>query len=496
MEIQIPIRDENFEINYTNNNLSNIDFSALDYKTSLRSITEYVATFYADKFNDFVESDPFIMLAEVASYINAIGSNRINVIANQLLFSNATDRNIVESMALLLGHIPTAPTPALAKIVCDLGSIAPYDIQIPAGTTITTKSQSGVDVTYMLYKSDIDTSNPITIPSGKRNVVALGIEGSTKNITATFNQFASYEYEIQDNAAYASPIVASVDNVNWKKVTKFDSTLENKNQYIVYTRNKKIILKFSDGSDGVNSPNSQSIINITYRSGNASNGKISRLSVNQVVSVSQNSAQHRITLSNPEQSLGGVDYENINSIKSNTGKMFYMHNNITTGSDYLNAAVNYSHEIYGNAYDAVATTNGNSVTLYVICNDGTNFYEAPQPLLIGIKTYIDNINGITDNIIVENADMKYIDLDISVLLDSDSKPASIQNLVDNIVNSYFLNIKIGQSLQLYDIIKLIGNIDGVKKVAINSPLTDLNIPQDYNINTIFVLSSKRVKLLV
>ena len=118
-----------------------INFTAFDFDTIKRSLTDYVRLYYPESFNDFIESSEFVAILESFAYIGEQLIYRVDVSSHENFMTVAQRKQSVLRLAKLISYRATRNLPArgLLKITSVSTTEAVFDTRGNAlqGTTIT-----------------------------------------------------------------------------------------------------------------------------------------------------------------------------------------------------------------------------------------------------------------------------------------------------------------------------------------------------------------------
>jgi hypothetical protein len=95
-----------------------INFSAFDFATVKQALIDYFKLFHPE-FNNYIETDEFIMIIEALSYISELYAYRLDVVAHENLLPTAQRKDSVLRLAKLISYAPSRNIPGrgLVKIV-------------------------------------------------------------------------------------------------------------------------------------------------------------------------------------------------------------------------------------------------------------------------------------------------------------------------------------------------------------------------------------------
>jgi len=191
--------------------LRRIKFSALDFQTARRAIIEYIQAYFSDTFNDFVASNGMIMLVEIISAEVAKLAFRSDILSNEGYIGTATTEEAVTNIIALIGQSIRRQTPAIVDVQCTVETPISTNIEISAGTKLTTDGPDGSPIIYEIFRAPNDFVSPVVIPAGKRGIIAFGLEGSFSSPTTfTSPGGPSQVFTIDEEGMLSSPIVVTV----------------------------------------------------------------------------------------------------------------------------------------------------------------------------------------------------------------------------------------------------------------------------------------------
>lgn len=101
---------EGWEVAYTA--FQNINFAAYDYNTIKQSMIEYIQLYFAESFNDYIESSEFIALLELFAYLGEIMAYRLDINASENSIDLAQRKQSVLRLAKLVSYKASRNVPA------------------------------------------------------------------------------------------------------------------------------------------------------------------------------------------------------------------------------------------------------------------------------------------------------------------------------------------------------------------------------------------------
>lgn len=492
---QLPTAPDQYSVVLTPASLRKIDFSGLEYDTARKAIYEYIQAYFPDQFNDFVASNGIVMVTEIVASIVSKLSLRADLLANESTLPTArTERAVVNHLALINQKIKNA-TAAVTDIEISIANSTYTDLVIPGGLKITINGPNNTPLNYEIFKSPYDYTSDITIPAGKRGVIAFGIEGTTVvGDKAVSPGGKNQVYTINDQNILDSPITIEVTygntTVNYMAVFDpiqrygpTDTVAE-----VIITSNDMTV-KFGDDING-KSPRIGSEIVVTYRKGGGVRGRIGSFVIDttrQFKAKAPANAPVAVRIRNITSSSGGTDRESLTDAKQRAPRDFALQRAIVTAGDYAQAATSFSHPAFGSVAKAVATTRtgktANIVDLWILVYGPTGLDYPSTGLETALTNYINTLNVCTDTVVVNSGRKKPVNLNANVILHRNAEASTVKAKVEAAITAYFdyTNWAMGQPFYLSNLIETLQAIDGVLYVDIFQP--DNNILSDQMLAT-------------
>mgnify|MGYP003342948250 FL=1 len=85
---------------------SNADFQSYDFETLRKVMVDYVKTYYAEDFNDFIESSEYVALLDLIAFMGQSVAFRTDLNARENFLDTAERRDSVLKLAKQLQYIP------------------------------------------------------------------------------------------------------------------------------------------------------------------------------------------------------------------------------------------------------------------------------------------------------------------------------------------------------------------------------------------------------
>ena len=486
--IDLPNSPQQIGVLLTPANLRNIDFSSLDFDTSRRAILEYIRTYFPNDFNDFVASNGIVMLTEIIASTVAKLSLRSDLLSNESTLPTCkTENALINHLALINQAIKVQTAASTSFEVSFIGSTLAIDINIPPGLILTTNGPDNKPVTYELFKSPADTLSNIVIPAGKIGVIAYGVEGTTitnESIVATGG--ANQIYTIIDTNVLISPlrVVLKTGNIeDYYRPTTESIESFGPNDKVVEIRfySDKIILIFGDNIHGV-APSSGAGISFMYRKGGGIRGRIGAGVIDATRSIFDDVSRVSTTIRfrNIVPSSGGSDRETIAEAKKRAPREYAVRKNLVTAEDYAQACLSFAHPTYGAVKKAMSALfsniNANQVRLYVLAEGYTSKpVTASLGLKTALKTYLEETNVLTDQVLIADGSVKLVDVEVNVIVSRGADASTVKEKVESAITAFFdINSwDMGQPLFTSNLVKQLESIEGISYIDLFKPANNI-----------------------
>lgn len=485
---ELPTVPDEFGIILPPSNLRSLDFSGLDYDTARRAIIEYIRTYFPDDFNDFVASNGIMMIMEIIANTTGKLSLRGDVLANESFLPTATtERAVVNHLALINQRI-RRQTPAIVDVECSVELPIFTDVHIPAGTSFSITGPDNRQIIYEIYRAPNDWTSDIIIPANKRGVIAWGIEGQfIAPVIEISAGGANQEYSIVDENILEAPLFCTItvgETIEeWAVITEpIERYGPNDKVVEVNFFGNRATFNFGDNITG-RAPLAGSEISFRYRTGGGRRGRIGVGQINttrQFVPNPPANAATSVNFRNITPSSGGTNKESIQAAKRRAPRDFAAQRSIVTASDYAQAAESFSHPAFGAVAKAVATIrtglNANRVEIYALAEGPDNIPTAPNAgLKQGLITYFNNLNVLTDHVVVQNGVLRPVDIEMNVIIDRNSDASVIKTRVESVLDDFFdiNNWDMGEPLYVSNLIEVIEAVDGVTYIDLFKPTDNI-----------------------
>lgn len=494
--------------------LRRLDFTAMDFETLQRAGIEYIRSYFPNDFNDFFSSNGAIMFLELVSYIGTILSQRSDILIDEAFLPTAQTKDaVIEHLALINQKILRA-TPAVVDVEIALDAAAPSEVRIPAGERFTVNGPDNQPVYFELFRAPGDFVSMISIPPGKRGIIAYGLEGRTLVQNSVAVGGPGQVIDINEPDVLDEPVIVELVNGNVRQVLQRVAVIERAgpqdNVYEVRHLDGRTKILFGDDTAGRAPLSGQNIV-VTYRVGGGVRGRIGALTINEIRSVTPTApftASVAAIFRNPLPSSGGTDEESIEQAKRRAPREFATHNAAITGEDYGLLASQFRHPVYGAVSKAIGVVrtgvdmnfteiatrvrsadsvdsavnvmksdfvNRNIVELYVLSEGPDGPVKPSTGLKQGLITYFEDIKVLTDEVRVFDGAVKQVDIEATIVISRNADAGQTKVKVLEAISEFFniRNFDMGTSMYLSNLYAVLQSISGVKYVNAYKPQDDI-----------------------
>jgi len=502
--VSVPVQPSSFR---------NIDFSALEYSTMRNAVIEYVRTYYRDDFNDFVSANGFVMIAEILSYIGGILSMRGDILVNDSFLPTSQTTDAVINHIALIGQEMRRQTSATVEVECSVDRPVATDVVIQAGHRLKITGPDGLPLIYEVYAAPFDWTSSIVIPARKRAVIAWAIEGSfATDVEAVSAGGANQHIDVVNTDILNLPIMVMVGETEeeWSRVEVLEKEEPEATAFQVVFTEDGMSIRFGDDVNG-KAPIAGQPIRVRYRTGGGIRGRIGTGAINKRSSTRPQppaTASVQLNFRNLGPSSGGYDSESLNDAKKRAPRTWSTHDNAVSDLDYMHLAGDFRHPVYGGVAKAAvslhSSINANIVRLHVLAEGEDDLPTKPSlGLKEGLRTYLNDLNVLTDDIEVEDGEIKPVDVEVTVVVSKNADATIVKEQVDVAIDDFFSLDKwdMGQPLYVSNLYELMMSIDGVKFVNIFKPEDDILAEKEIGseavgvgFNELITLGTKNVKI--
>ena len=512
----LPTDPQEFGVVLAPAELRRINFSALDFVTMRRALVEYVKSYFPSDFNDFVASNGAVMFMELTSAVGNILSLRSDVLVGESFLPTCQTKEALINHLKLINQTINRATPAVVDVEVSLANSALTSLAIPPGIRINISGADGLPLFYELYRAPGDFTSNITIPPGKRGVIAFGVEGRFGNdITAESAGGPDQIIDIRETNVLDEPIIVEIsaggEVTTYSRVSNLERYGSNDEVFEVRFSEEKATIIFGDDVTG-KAPLAGQTITVRYRVGGGIRGRIGTNAINETRSITPDSpasAPVEVLFRNPSPSSGGTDEEGLEEAKARAPKDAATLNSATSGEDYAQLAKTFTHPVFGSVMRAVAALktgveadmtelveeiraaatvadaveilgtnfiNENIVELYVLAEGPDRVPVQPSMgLKQGLLQFFERLSVLTDEVRILDGEIKPVSFRANVVMSRSVDAGTVRQTVSEVVDDFFdvSNFDMGQAFYLSHLYEAIQAVPGVKFVTIFSPADDI-----------------------
>ena len=89
-----------------------IDYTSYDFDSLKQALINYIQTYYAESFNDYIESSEFIAIIELIAYLGTSLAFRTDLNSRENFIDTATRRESIIRLAQMVNYTPSRNIPA------------------------------------------------------------------------------------------------------------------------------------------------------------------------------------------------------------------------------------------------------------------------------------------------------------------------------------------------------------------------------------------------
>lgn len=166
-------------------NPQNFNYLSRDFESLKRDLANFAKVYYPNKYNDFSEGSPGMMLLEMVAYVGDILSHHTDQTFNELFLDTAQQRSSVIRLAENLGYSPKGRAGAVTLLditinVPVLGDSPDSRYYLTLSSGFRAKSENGV---YFEVLEDVDFSQHTSL-AGVKNRTIVPVYNSSNEIVS------------------------------------------------------------------------------------------------------------------------------------------------------------------------------------------------------------------------------------------------------------------------------------------------------------------------
>jgi len=371
-------------------------YSAKDYQTFLDEIVAYIRERWGDSFNDFMSSEPAMMIAEyVAAAFDQLSWYMDREVDDWYMELARVSGNIAR-LARYLGYKPPPSVSASVDVVFTLSS-APtggYSFDVPIKAEHQVKGPN--DLIFELATEQVipagDTTKTIGMFQGQTFTEVFVSDGTPNQV---------YELSLVPDGQYLAQFKTylTVDLVEWSEVD-FLPYSDDESYEILYLTSPPQI-RFGNGVVGKMPPSGVEI-RVSYVATRGNDGALatSGTVTENITPVIVNYQQIPVTVTNPDPASGGAPPATDEEIKAEAPRYFLAAERLVTEGDYQTLAGQFT-----SVSGAVAKANAliirgvsQDLEMQTLMDAITADRTTLSGYLTGIRTNQDDIKAITGDV--------------------------------------------------------------------------------------------------
>ena len=452
-----------------------IDFTARDWDSIMLALKTHLQNKFPNTWRSFYEADLGTAWMELVAYVFTILSYYLDVQANNTYLPTAMDRLSVINICKLIGYKLRQPTAASVTVTATIeGGAKLNPVILPALTSIQTID--GVPF-LTLAQQTIPVGNAtydLTFTQGERKTENFISDGST------FQKFTVS----QPNAVDGS-VEMAVDGTDWTETASLIYATATSEYFTVeHDEDGYATVETGDGDNG-RVPPAGSTVAVTYRVGGGIQGNIGLELVN-----TSTSAAYEVAPGNPAVTLtllndtyrgsGGEEAETLEHARYWAPRWAATNGRAVTEQDFDTLATAFSDPTHGGFAFAKAMLRQeipelNTVDIYTWARDGSGSITEPSAALkTALETYFNNngedaIRIICTDVEVQDGNIVYVDLDISVEEESQYATSAVHTDVIAELDDLFESSsnQPGESFRLSRVYDAVQDSLGVEHALVN-----------------------------
>lgn len=404
---------------------STIDYTAWDYDTIKRRLSQIAQAHYGDSYNNLTEQDFGVVLMEYMAAISDWTSYKLDYYINESFLSTAILEKSIRRHARRVGYRVRPRMPARYDFTLTVEEPYSVDVTIRPGLRLYTNGKDAAPLSVEIYLAD-SAGNPlydqeIVLPAGLITLDNLiGIEGILRSRDTRGNGTTNQVFPINDTKVLPTSIRMWVDNQEWSEV----EALADHGPELVFRvdqddRTNKTYVITGDGIHGAVVPSGSGVV-IQYRTGGGERGNLPAgfIKVSQSVLIPGTNTSAPLTFINRTRGRGGDNGETGEDIRLALPAWYRTQDRLVTIDDYTTYADSYYSSESGRvakarAYVGHAACSANIILIYVLEYVSSSEVASPSDkLLADLLLAIDQKKIATDEICLKAGHPVSIDLRI------------------------------------------------------------------------------------
>lgn len=457
----------------------NIDYSTRDYEGFRNDMINLLKQ-KVPEYTDFSESDLGVVLIELMAHGLDIVSFYNDIVANEVFFETAKERESVTKIANTLGYTINNATPSKFYQVFEIVPQA-SDFTITKGTKIMTKGDAVEE--GLPFEVDED----LVIPAGDTGIETDVSEDYIHTVSITQGETISNEIlgtstgvaDQRFKLGYKPAIVDSINIyvnqgrglVKWNMVNNFLNSDRDARDYTVLVNEEdETYIQFGNGTSGKIPDPYINGIQATYRIGGGKRGNVAPMTIIDM----KQKPQSVVQTFNPEEAYEvGINKDSIETIKAKATAYVRTLGRAVTLQDFKDLALTVPFVKLSNAIENEVEV---TVDVHALSESGDTLTTEEVDYL---TEYVDERVLLGTEFRILSPEYNVMNLEVSITTYSEYTNTDVQSTVEGFIESYFEvgNIDFGETVTMSGIITMLSGIDSVKSVSIVSPVADVDLAE-------------------
>lgn len=457
--------------------MATFDYTSRDFSTIKSEMLDR-ATQSIPEWTDRDPSDFMTALIDIWAYAADVLHFYVDRAATEAFLPTATQRESVLAMANLYGYTPNPITSAKTGITVYNSTAS--SVSIPSGTQF--RAQSGTTNYIFSTMSDILLAADATATIYAREGIPFSLQTlSGTSGTSVSTGLAGQRFSLYHKNVDPSTITVYVYEgagqtaVEWRQVSRLTNTAASDSVYTVYiAADGTVQLVFGNGVNGrIPPPNTE--IKASYTVSSGANGN---LAANSVVSFS-NSGFSGVRVVSSTVGAGGLNAEDINSLKITIPRALRTQNRAVTLTDFADIALGVPgvSKAVAQYFPGSGATSG-SVAIHAVSYDSSYTSTAASTLTLNQtireQIYLDAIDvamlGVGTIGVRETITLTPVYVAVDLYVKSNYVYEWVKRDVLDAINNLFdfQNVSFGQVITIGEFYRAILAVDGVDYAVITN----------------------------
>lgn len=407
---------------------------------------------------DHSESNPFVILVSIFAAIAEMLGYYIDAAAREAFIGTALQRSSIIKHTFKLDYRIKARYPESVEVVITWtdGAGTPRNtlsqFTLQEGSTI--ESTDGI-----IYVLPSDTVIPIDTATSQLTFEQYS--EVTGQVLGTSDNSENQEYALT-NTYRQSSLQITINGVVWTEVITFANSVNTDKHFLVDIKEDDIAyVRFGDGINGAIPDNTFNIV-ADYQTTNGPDGSIQADTLTNNVTLLGLPINHDATTNNPDDSSGGANFEDTNTLVKNAINSIRVLERAVTPEDFKYLLESFA----GIGKAAVNFCCGKTIDLYIVPTGGG---IATTQLITDSQNYIDDRKMVTTFPVVKAAGESVIKIQATIYAKKRANLSTVGTAVDAALLEYgnVDNRNINGNIRISDIQALIDNIANVDFVDLD-----------------------------